>query len=58
MVILRKDDKLATVVYLFPRSVEIGKRDGNITFAAQIGRLFVTHVFFSQNMLVQDQIEL
>jgi len=58
VVILRKDDGLATVVYLFPRSVEIGKRDGNLTFIAQIGRLFVTQVFFSQNMLIQDRLEL
>ncbi len=56
--ILWQDDKKATVVYLFPRSVEISKRDGWLVFAAQIGRLFVTQNFFAGEMLLRDELEL
>jgi hypothetical protein len=56
--ILRQDAGKATVVYLFPRSVEISKRDGWLVFAAQIGRLFVTQNFFAGEMLLRDELEL
>ena len=58
VVILRKDGGLATVVYLFRRSVEIAKRDGNVAFSAQIGRLFVSRMFSTKEMRIQGQLEL
>ncbi len=58
VIIQRKDDGLATVIYLFPRSAEIGKRDGNMIFQAQIGRLFVSRVFFTPDMQIDNQLEL
>jgi hypothetical protein len=58
VVIQRKDDELATVVYLFPRSVEITKRDGWVIFYAQIGRLVVTRVFFTSEMQIRGELEL
>lgn len=54
----RKDGDLATLVYLFPRSVEITKRDGRVIFQAQIGRLVVTRIFSMQEMQIDDQLEL
>ena len=54
----RKEGDLATVVYLFPRSVEITKRDGNVIFQAQIGRLVVTRIFSTREMQIDDQLEL
>ncbi len=56
--ILREENDKATIVYLFPRSVEISKRDGWLVFAAQIGRLFVTQNFFAGEMLLRDELEL
>lgn len=56
--ILRQENDKATIVYLFPRSVEISKRDGWLVFAAQIGRLFVTQNFFAGEMLLRDELEL
>ena len=44
------DDETATIVYLFPRSVEIGKKDGGIEFAAQVGRLWVSQYFYTGEM--------
>ena len=46
------------MVYLFPRSLEITKRDGNVVFQAQIGRLVVTRVFSTFEMQIQGQLEL
>jgi hypothetical protein len=54
----RSPDGTATVVYLFPRSVEITKKDGRLEFVAQIGRLFVSQFFYAPEMLVQGQLEL
>lgn len=56
--ILRKDDGLATVVYLFPRSVEISKRDGYVGFSAQIGRLVIWQLFSIQEMQIRGELEL
>jgi hypothetical protein len=58
VVINRKAGDLATVVYLFPRSVEITKKDGNLIFQAQIGRLVVTRIFSTYEMQIGDQLEL
>ena len=56
--ILRHPDGTATIVYLFPSSVEITKRDGRLEFAAQIGRLFVSQFFYTDEMQLQGQLEL
>jgi hypothetical protein len=56
--ILNRDNGLVTVVYLFPRSAEISKKDSNIRFMAQIGRLFVSQFFFPEDMQFQGQPEL
>ena len=56
--ILRQTDGMATVVYFFPRSVEITRKDRTITFVAQIGRLFVTQSFAIEEMLLYGKLEL
>jgi hypothetical protein len=56
--ILRQDDGTATIVYLFPRKVEITKKDARLLFMAQIGRLFVSQFFYPGHMLLQGQLEL
>jgi hypothetical protein len=57
--ILRSDDdETATVVYLFPRSVEITKRDGGIEFAAQIGRLWLSQYFYTGEMQLRGEPQL
>jgi hypothetical protein len=48
--IIRHDDDSATILYLFPRSVEISRKDGTIEFVAQIGRLFVREYFDTRAM--------
>jgi len=56
--VLRQIDGLSTVVYFFPRSVEITRKDTWITFGAQIGRLFVTQAFSVQEMQLKGKLEL
>jgi hypothetical protein len=56
--ILRHDDETATIVYLFPRSVEITKRDGGIEFAAQIDRLWVSQYFYTGEMQLRGEPQL
>jgi hypothetical protein len=56
--ILRQDDGTATIVYLFPRKVEITKKDARLLFVAQIGRLFVSEFFYTDQMQLQGQLEL
>jgi len=58
--ILRNDDDdgTATLVYLFPRSVEIAKRDGGIEFAAQVGRLWVSQYFYTGEMQLRGEPQL
>jgi hypothetical protein len=58
VLILPRDKGLVTVVYLFPRSAEITRRDPNIRFVAQIGRLFVSQFFFPEEMLFLGKPEL
>ena len=48
--ILRQSNGTATIVYLFPSSVEIGKRDGRLEFRVQVGRLFVSQYFYTEEM--------
>ncbi len=56
--ILRQAGGTATVVYFFPRSAEITARDGRLEFVAQIGRLFVSQFFYTQEMQLQGKLEL
>jgi hypothetical protein len=56
--ILRHDDGLATIVYLFPRTAEITNKDSNVRFVAQIGRLWVSQFFFPEDMEFQGKPEL
>lgn len=59
VVILRPDkDGLATVVYLFPRSAEITRKDHSVRFVAQLRRLYVSQFFFPEEMRLQGQPEL
>jgi hypothetical protein len=46
------------VVYLFPYSAEITKRDGVVEFSALIGRLQVSQTFNVEEMLFQGKLEL
>ena len=55
--ILPQDDGTDIVVYLFPRSTEIGKKDGGIEFVAQIGHLFVSEYFYTNEMQIHDELE-
>jgi hypothetical protein len=56
--ILRQLDGKATLVYLFPRNVEIARKEGRLEFVAQIGRLFVSQFFYTFQMQLQGQLEL
>lgn len=56
--ILRHDDETATIVYLFPRSVEIGKREGGIEFDAQVGRMWVSQYFYTGEMQLRGEPQL
>jgi hypothetical protein len=47
-----------TVVYLFPFSAEISKRDGVVEFSALIGRLQVSQTFNIEDMQFQSKLEL
>jgi hypothetical protein len=58
VVVLPKEDGLATYVYLFPRSIEISKQDRSLGFVAQIGRLFVYLNFFPADMQLQGELQL
>lgn len=51
------DEDTATVVYLFPRSIEISKTDGGIDFVAQIGRLVVSQYFYTDEMQFQGELQ-
>lgn len=58
VVLQRKDNQTATLIYLFPRSVEITKRDISVIFQAQVGRLVITRIFSTDDMQIRDQLEL
>jgi hypothetical protein len=58
VVVLPKEDGLATFVYLFPRTIEITKKDRSLRFEAQIGRLFVSVNFFPGDMQLQGERQL
>jgi hypothetical protein len=44
--------------YLFARTAEITKKDCNVRFVAQIGRLFLSQFFFPEEMEFQGKPEL
>jgi len=50
--------KLATVVYLFPRSIPITTDDKRIGSVAQIGQLSLAQYFFTEEMQLQARLEL
>ena len=52
------DDDTATIIYLFPRSVEITKKDGGMEFAAQIGRLWVSQYFYTGEMQFRGETQI
>ena len=56
--ILRQDNGTATIVYLFPPRAEITKKDMRLLFTPQIRRLFVSQFFYTDQMLIQGQLEL
>jgi hypothetical protein len=56
--VLRHDDDTATIVYLFPRSVEITKKDGGIEFTAQVGRRWVSQYFYTGEMQFRGETQL
>ena len=49
---------LATVLYLFPRSIAISADEKRLEFAAQMGRLYVAQYFFPREMQLQGKLEL
>jgi hypothetical protein len=58
VVVLPRANGLATFVYLFPRSVEITKKDRSLVFVAQVGRLFISTNFFPEDMRLQGELQL
>lgn len=56
--ILRRDDDKVSVVYLFPKTEEITKKDASILFQAQIGRMFIAQIFDLSEMEFEGQLEL
>jgi hypothetical protein len=58
VMVLPRGKGLATIVYLFPRSTEITKKDRSLAFVAQIGRLFVAVNFIPDDMHVDGKLEL
>ena len=58
VVIVRKDEMLADVIYQFKRTVEITGRDSYVAFAAQIDRLVLWQVFYPQQMEIRGKLEL
>jgi hypothetical protein len=55
--VFQLEDGLA-VVYLFPMSAEISKKDGQVRFAAQIGRIVVDQTFILSEMEFLGKLEL
>jgi len=48
----------AVVVYVFPPSAEITKKDGHVEFSAQIGRIVLDQFFNLEEMQFQGKLEL
>jgi hypothetical protein len=49
---------LATVLYLFPRSISITSEEQRVEFSAQLGRIFVAQYFYPRDMQFQGKLEL
>ena len=58
VLVVPRANGLATLVYLFPRSVEITKKDRSLLFVAQVGRLFISTKFIPEEMWLQGQLQL
>jgi hypothetical protein len=58
VLVVPRAEGLATLVYLFPRSVEVTKKDRTLDFVAQIGRLFVATQFIPDEMRLDGQLQL
>jgi hypothetical protein len=58
VVVLPEADSRATIVYLFPRSIEITKEENSLGFVAQIGRLFVYVNFMPEDMRIEGNLQL
>jgi hypothetical protein len=56
--LLPQEGDLTTIVYLFPRSVEITPLDQRVEFWAKFGRLTITQNFDLREMLLQGKLEL
>ena len=56
--ILTREDGRITVVYLFPLSAQISKKDVSVHFVAQIGPLVVSHSFHPDEMRRDGEPEL
>jgi len=54
--VFQRDDGLV-VVYLFPLSAELTRKDGLIEFAARIGRIGLTQYFDAGEMLFQGRLD-
>jgi hypothetical protein len=52
------DEKLATLVYLFPRTEQITRQDRQMWFTAQIGQLFLEQAFDAGEMQLHGKLEL
>jgi hypothetical protein len=58
-VIVRPDGSgMATIVYLFPRSANIGLDDKRVEFVAQVGRLYLAQYFYPPEMRFQSKLAL
>jgi hypothetical protein len=55
--VFQLEDSVA-VVYLFPLSAEISRKDGQVRFEAQIGRIVVAHTFELSQMEFMGKLEL
>jgi hypothetical protein len=56
--LLAQEGDLTTIVYLFPRTMEITDGDKSVEFWAKFGRLSVTQDFYPQQMRLQGKLEL
>jgi hypothetical protein len=55
--VFRREEGLV-IIYVFPTSAEIGKKDGRVDFSAQIGRIVVDQPFNLEEMEFQGKLEL
>jgi len=58
VLVVPRANGLATLVYLFPRSVEITKKDRSLLFVAQVGRLFISTNFIPEEMRLHGELQL